>query len=97
MNKPKQVQIDQSLFMTLYTIVEDLQAYELEYYTQQRVEAVIEPMRDKINAMIDRQHFTEYKTALDPVEREKKRKAWLERRGIAKDWQSSQEISLRNP
>ena len=95
MNKEKQIQISQKAFITLYLLIMDLDDYELEPDTRQRVQALEKAIESKFEAMARRQAYTEYKTAEPNTEdREAKRHKYLEMVGVHRDWISQKETLL---
>lgn len=78
MDSLKQVQISEELFIQLvrfHLCEDDLWQDEIE-----------QGLQSKLNAMINRNLFTAYKTALTPDEREKARIEYLDSIGMHKDW-----------
>ena len=83
----KQVQIDDKLFCVLcahFLLEQELDELDLEY--------IRDSLTDKLNRMVDRQYFTDYKRAATPEEREKYRQRYLDRREISKQFRTDTEI-----
>ena len=74
----KQIQIPESLFY-------DLILYHLCELDNPK-ERIHKALTDKMDAILRREYFTQYKTALDEAKREEARKAYLERAGILSDF-----------
>lgn len=76
--KNKNVQIPYELFLLL------LQYHLMEY--RQNEEKIRQGLEKKMNAMVEREIYSRYKTAPTEEEREKYRKEYLDRRGIPEDF-----------
>ena len=74
----KSVQIPYELFFQL------LQYFLLENYESE--ERIRKGLEKKLNAMVDRELYSKYKTAPTEEEREKFRKEYLDRRGIPENF-----------
>lgn len=76
--KNKNVQIPYELFLLL------LQYHLMEY--RQNEEKIRQGLEKKMNAMVEREIYSRYKTAPTEEEREKCRQEYLDRRGIPEDF-----------
>ena len=76
--KNRNVQIPYELFFLL------LQYFLMENY--QSEEIIRQGLEKKLNAMVDRELYSKYKTAPTEEEREKARKEYLDRRGISESF-----------
>ncbi len=74
----KNVQISYDLFIKL------LQYYYFEKYEYE--EEIKQELEKKLNAMVMREHYTNYKTAPTEEEREKARQKYLDKKGIHSDF-----------
>lgn len=74
----KQIQIPESLFydLILYHICE----------LDDPEERIRKALTDKMDCILRREYFTQYKTAPDETKREEARKAYLDRAGILSDF-----------
>ncbi len=82
----KQVQIDDDVFRLIcghFLLERELDEPEIE--------RIRESLTDKLNRMVDRQYFTDYKKAATPEEREKYRQRYLDRREISKLFRTNKE------
>ena len=70
----KQIQIPESLFY-------DLILYHICELTDPE-ERIRKALTDKMDCILRREYFTQYKTALDETKREEARKAYLDKAGI---------------
>ena len=77
------VQITAELFKDLYEFVWE-HAPDSELMQQ---------MNEKIDKLIDREIFTKYKRASTPMERERYRNEYLDRKGILKDFRTETEVT----
>ena len=76
--KNRDVQIPYELFFQI------LQYFLMENYEGE--ERIRKGLEKKLNAMIDRELYSRYKTALTEEEREKSRQEYLERKGIPENF-----------
>lgn len=76
--KNRNVQIPYELFFQI------LQYFLMENYEGE--ERIRKGLEKKLNAMIDRELYSRYKTALTEEEREKSRQEYLERKGIPENF-----------
>lgn len=85
----KQIQIDEQIFFDLceYFIWQEFPD-DKEKITRDIEKA----LQEKIDKILDRLIFTEYKTASTPGLREEARKKYLDRRGVPGRYQSEKEI-----
>ena len=74
----KQIQIPKSLFY-------DLVLYHICEFDDPK-ERIRKGLTDKMDAILRREYFTQYKTAPDEAKCEEARKAYLERAGILPDF-----------
>ncbi len=74
----KNVQISYDLFIKL------LQYYHFEKYEYE--EEIKQELEKKLNAMVMREHYTNYKTAPTEEEREKAHQKYLDKKGIHSDF-----------
>ena len=74
----KQIQIPESLFY-------DLILYHLCEFDDPE-ERIHKALTDKMDAILRREYFTQYKTAPNEAKREEARKAYLDRAGILSDF-----------
>ena len=91
--KEKQIQIDKSIFIDLYILINDIkQGYEIDNYRFYRIEKALE---DKFQALLKRSAFTQYKTAEpNTAQREQLRQEYLELAGTHKSIQSTTEVQI---
>ncbi|MFQ7789516.1 MAG: complexin-2 [Blautia massiliensis (ex Durand et al. 2017)] len=75
--KNRNVQIPYELFFQL------LQYFSGNYESEERIRKGLEK---KLNAMVDRELYSKYKTAPTEEEREKSRQEYLERKGIPENF-----------
>ena len=76
--KNRNVQIPYELFFQL------LQYFLMENYEGE--ESIRRGLEKKLNAMVDREIYSKYKTASTEEEREKSRQEYLERKGIPENF-----------
>ena len=76
--KNRNVQIPYALFFQL------LQYFLMKNYEGEEI--IRKGLEKKLNAMIDRELYSRYKTALTEEEREKSRQEYLERKGIPENF-----------
>lgn len=82
----KSVQIDTQLFLSLYNYFfgdDAPQGYEADEIRRK--------LQEKVNKLIDREIFTQYKRASTPQEREEYRQRYLDRKGILRDFRTDVE------
>lgn len=77
---PKNVQIPYELFLDL------LKYHYLDMATEELGESINKELQKKFDALVNRNLYGASKTAATPEEREKARQAYLDRRGIHKDF-----------
>lgn len=82
----KSVQIDTRLFLTLYNYFFDDNAPQ-DY----EADEIRRKLQEKVDKLIDREIFTQYKRAGTPEERETYRQQYLDRRGILRDFRTDTE------
>lgn len=83
----KTVQISEELFVNL--VKYHLCGFNtLENDLNQPIEKALE---EKLNAMLNRELYSKYKTGATPEEREKARQEYLDRKGIPNDFRWSQD------
>ena len=70
----KQVQISEDLFLSL------IKYHILEYYNDE--EKIVKELQQKFDRVINRELYTQYKTASSEEEKEKARQEYLDRKGI---------------
>ena len=70
----KQVQISEDLFLSL------IKYHILEYYNDK--EKIIKELQQKLDTIINRNLYTQYKTSPSEEEKEKARQEYLDRKGI---------------
>ena len=73
--KNRNVQIPYELFFQL-----------LQYFLMEGEEIIRKGLEKKLNAMVDRELYSKYKTAPTEEEREKSRQEYLERKGIPENF-----------
>jgi hypothetical protein len=78
MNKEKQIQIPQKLFIQL------VQYFCCEYYEDE--ERIKEALNTKLDAIVKHELYTQYKTAPTDAEREQARQQYLEKIGLSQDF-----------
>ena len=76
--KNRNVQITYELFFQL------LQYFLMENYVDE--ESIRKGLENKLNAMVDRELYSKYKTTPTEEEREKSRQEYLERKGIPENF-----------
>ena len=76
--KNRNVQIPYELFFQL------LQYFLMENYEGEEI--IRKELEKKLNAMVDRELYSKYKTAPTEEEREKSRQEYLERKGISENF-----------
>ena len=76
--KNRNLQIPYELFFQL------LQYFLMENYVDE--ESIRKGLENKLNAMVDRELYSKYKTAPTEEEREKSRQEYLERKGIPENF-----------
>lgn len=79
----KNVQISEELFFDLvrYFLNDDTDLHE----------DIVQALNDKVDKMVLRQIYSDYKTSQDPTEREKYRQEYLDRIGVPKSFRSATE------
>lgn len=82
----KSVQIDTQLFLTLYNYFFDDNAPQ-DY----EADEIRRKLQEKVDKLIDREIFTQYKRASTPQEREEYRQRYLDRKGILRDFRTDTE------
>ena len=70
----KQVQISEDLFLSL------IKYHILEYYNDK--EKIVKELQQKLDTIINRNLYTQYKTSSSEEEKEKTRQEYLNRKGI---------------
>ena len=70
----KNVQISEKLFIQL------VKYHLLDVEVEE--EQIAKGLEDKLDAMVKRELYTTYKTAISPVEKEKARQEYLNKRGV---------------
>ena len=70
----KQVQISEDLFLSL------VKYHILEYYNDK--EKIVKELQQKLDTIINRNLYTQYKTSSSEEEKEKARQKYLNRKGI---------------
>ena len=70
----KQVQISEDLFLSL------IKYHILEYYNDK--EKIVKELQQKLDTIINRNLYTQYKTSSSEEEKEKARQEYLNRKGI---------------
>lgn len=77
----KQKQIPEQLWLDIcgYILMQDMASEDTlkELYNK-----IVEGINEKINADLDREYYTKYKTSPSPEEREEARKKYLDSKGI---------------
>lgn len=87
MNK-KQVQIDEDLFLDL------LRFFRNDCSDDHLQESINAALSDKVDKMIARKLFSEYKQAPTPEQREEARQRYLDHAQISSAYRSTKEISF---
>lgn len=82
----KSVQIDTQLFLTLYNYFFDDNAPQ-DY----EADEIRKKLQEKVDKLIDREIFTQYKRAGTPAEREEYRQRYLDRKEISKSFRTDTE------
>lgn len=82
----KSVQIDMQLFLNLYNYFFDDDAPQ-DY----EADEIRRKLQEKVDKLVDREIFTQYKRAGTPEEREAYRQRYLDRKGISKDFRTDVE------
>lgn len=91
--KERKIQISESSFINLYKLLVELNKYDLDNYTLKLKNDLEEQIKAKLDAMEKRKLYTAYKTtSINTTERENKRKEYLEKAKIHKNWQTEKEI-----
>lgn len=72
------IQISEELFLNLVK-------FHL-YGNMKQSDAIKQELNDKLNKMLDRELYSQYKTAKTQEEREQARQDYLDRKGITKDF-----------
>ena len=78
----KNIQISEDLFKDIWILLTFPELPDWDYLH----DSVLERINDKIEKIIDRNLYTTYKTAPTAEQREKARQAYLDRKGIPKDF-----------
>lgn len=89
----KNVQISEDLFACLCLYVLEGCSVPVEGYEELQ-EHICQELEAKLESMVKRQIFSQYKTAQDGTEREKLRQEYLNRAGISKSYRSDTERPL---
>lgn len=93
--KEKQIQISESSFINLYKLLIELNKYDLDNYTLKLKNELEGQIQAKFDAIEKRKLYTAYKTSsINTIEREDKRKEYLKKAKINKNWQTEKEIHL---
>lgn len=80
----KSVQIDAQLFIDIYNYFEHApDSYEADEIRRK--------LQEKVDKLVDREIFTQYKRASTPQERETYRQQYLDRKGILRDFRTDVE------
>lgn len=87
----KQVQIDETLFKQIYCYFLDMQE-EQGYSMDEEAADILNKVEQKVDKIINREIFTEYKTAPSQREREIARQKYLDRRGVLPGFRTEREI-----
>lgn len=88
----RQVQIDLDLFLDL------LDYFEGEYQGAEFLaDSIRKQLDSKLDKLIARELFTKYKRSPTGAEREQARKAYLDHRGVLKDWRTDEEYHPPEP
>ena len=74
----KQVQISEDLFLSL------IKYHILEYHNDEK--EIVKELQQKFDRVINRELYTQYKTASSEEEKEKARQEYLNRKGIHSDF-----------
>jgi len=90
--KQRTVQVDYKVWIDMYVLITDMvNGIDLDTaYTERRIKNIHQHLEEKMQGMIKREVFTQYKTS-EPSshQREALRQKYLELAGIQRDWQSS--------
>lgn len=89
---PRQVQIDWELFLDLYDYFFSDPAPE-----GYEADEIRKAITDKVDKIINRELFTKYKRTPTGAEREAARQAYLDHRGIHRDWRTATEYHAPEP
>jgi hypothetical protein len=82
-----------SFVVDVYSLLTSLEGIYISDEVKERCRALEKAIKTKMEAMNKREAFTAYKTAAaDGVEREQKRREYLDVAGIGKDWITEKEI-----
>lgn len=92
----KQVQIDEALFKQIYGYFLDMQD-EQGYNMDAEAADILNKVEQKVDKIINRELFTEYKTAPSQREREAARQKYLDRRGVLPSFRTEQECRVIPP
>lgn len=90
----RQIQIDCELFIDLCEFFFLGSEYRGEEWLAEDIRKALETKLDKI---IARELFTKYKRSPSGEEREAARKAYLDHKGILKDWRTDEEYHAPEP
>ena len=88
--KVKNVQISEDLFACICLYVLEGCSVPVEGYEELQ-EHICQELEAKLESMVKRQIFSQYKTASDPTEREKLRQEYLNRVGVLESFRSASE------
>ena len=90
----RQVQIDLDLFLDLLDYFQLGSEFQGEEFLAEEIRKKLDSKLDKL---IARELFTKYKRSPTGEEREQARKAYLDHRGIMKDWRTDEEYHAPEP
>lgn len=90
----RQVQIEWELFCDLLDYFELGGEYQGEEFLAEEIRKKLDSKLDKL---IARELFTKYKRSPTGAEREQARKAYLDHRGVLKDWRTDEEYHPPEP
>lgn len=82
----KSVQIDSKLFLQLY------EYFKTAEDSSQTAADIFKQLDDKLDKLISRELFSQYKRAATPDEREQARQEYLDQKGIHKNWRTPHEV-----